>query len=153
MSIKYNEIDFQEIFQDLVKVCKTERVCGKCGGLECLVGYSKDCIAVCRLNETAYVEDGIKNIPHRDIEGGYDEYDTLYAISHLLSQCHSCKEAHDENCIINVVRSCLEMIEFGKEQGYEGTPLQYVLRLSEIDKKKSDIVLTEYQKKKEAGVL
>jgi hypothetical protein len=153
MCIDYNEINFQEIFQDLVKVCKTERICGKCDGIECLVGYSQDCIAICRLNEKAYVENGIQNMPRYDEKGGFDEYETLFAISHLLTQCRSCKEAHNENCIINVIRSCLEVIEFGKMQRYEGTPLQYILRLAEIDKKKSDMVLREYQKNREAGGL
>jgi hypothetical protein len=148
MGIRYDEINLQEIFQDLGTVCKTERACGHCAGPACLVGYSKECAANCRKKKVTYVEDGVANIPPSDIRGGYDEYDVLHAISHLLVQCRSCKETHYDNCIINVIRNCLEVIEFGEELDYEGTSLQYMMKVSQLNPEKGAVIMEEYQKKK-----
>ena len=42
-----------------------------------------------------------------------------------------CKEDHVENCIINVIRNCYEVGLFGDVRPYEGSTLQYVMRLKE----------------------
>lgn len=53
---------------------------------------------------------------------------------HLLEYCSSynrkdCKEDHVEDCIINVIRNCYEVGLFGEVQPYEGSALQYLMRL------------------------
>lgn len=149
MGITKEELNLMEIFTDLGNICQTEAVCQKCAGRGCLVGYSKDCAAKCRISETTYVADGFDEIPPADIRGGYDEYDVLHAISHLLLQCRSCKADHFENCIINIVRSCMEVIEFGEEQIYEGDPLSYMMKIRELDSQKADIIAEEYRLEKE----
>lgn len=149
MAVTKEELNLQEIFEDLGNICKTEKVCGKCAGKECLVGYSKVCAAKCRTSELTYVMEGMKNIPPADIRGGYDEYNVLHAISHLLLQCRSCKENHFENCIINVIRSSLEVLEFGEEQAYEGNPLSYMIKLQQLDGEKAAIIAEEYNVAKE----
>ena len=144
MGITKEELDLMQIFKDLGNICQTEAVCKKCAGRGCLVGYSKDCAAQCRVKNVTFVEDGFEEIPPCDIRGGYDEFEVLHAMAHLLLQCRSCKKDHFENCIINIVRSCLEVIEFGEEQIYEGDPLSYMVKLRGLDPQKADIVAEEY---------
>ena len=95
-----------------------------------------------------YVFEGQKNMPQYDIRGGYDEFETLHGIAHLLSQCRSCKSGHFDNCIINVVRNCLEVIEFGEEQEFDGEVLPYLMRMGQKNPSKGAIILEEYQNKK-----
>lgn len=153
MAVTREELDLQEIFQDLGKICLTEAKCTKCADRGCLIGYSKDCAAKSRINKQTFVEDGFAEIPPFDIRGGYDEYDTLYGIAHLLVQCRSCKQDHFENCIINIIRTCLERIEFSEEQAYEGDVLTYLSQIQNIDAEKAHIIAEEYtmhkDKKKE----
>ena len=74
----------------------------------------------------------------------YDEYDVLHAIAHLLYQCRGCMEDHYDDCLINVVRSALEVIEFGEEQSYEGDPISYMFKIAGIDADKANIIRREY---------
>lgn len=149
MAITKEELNLLQIFSDLGRICQTEAVCRKCAGRACLVGYSKDCAASCRVKEVTYVDKGFAEIPPADIRGGYDEFEVLHAIAHLLLQCRSCKKDHYEDCIINVVRSCLEVIEFGEEQVYEGDPLSYMMKIRDLDEQKADIIAEEYRLEKE----
>lgn len=153
MAITKEELNLIEIFKDLGNICQTEAVCGKCSGPYCLVGYSKECAAACRIKKQTFVDNGYENIPPSDIRGGYDEFEVLHAISHLLLQCRSCKQDHYENCVINVIRSCLEVIEFGDEQIYEGDPLSYMIKIANLDTHKGDIMREEYMAKKERDYL
>ena len=149
MAIPKEEINLIEIFKDLAKICKTEHVCGYCAEECCLVGYSRQCTAQCRIKSQTYVTDGFANIPPNDIRGGYDEFAVLHMISHLLLQCRSCKQDHYDNCIINLVRSCMEVIEFGEEQIYEGDPLSYMIKIACLNSEKGAIIRDEYVEAKE----
>lgn len=148
MAITYDQLNAQEILDDLERICKTEEVCGGCAGKECLIGYSKICTRICQRDKVTYVFEGQKNMPQYDIRGGYDEYETLHGIAHLLAQCRSCKSGHFDNCIINVVRNCLEVIEFGEEQEFDGDVLPYLMRMGQKDGNKGAIILEEYKNKK-----
>lgn len=149
MGVTKEELNLLELFKDLGSICLTEEVCHKCAGVNCLVGFSKDCAAKCRINNQTFVKDGFENIPPSDIRGGYDEYNVLYAISHLLTQCRSCKNDHYDDCIINIIRSCLEVIEFGDVQGYEGDVLSYMLKLRDKKADKADLIAEEYRNHRE----
>lgn len=144
MAIAFEDINLIEIFKDLGKICKTEKVCGSCAQRDCLIGYSRNVTADCRIAKTTHVPNGYANIPPSDIRGGYDEFRVLYAIAHLLYQCRACQGEHYDDCLINVVRSALEVIEFGEEQGYEGDPITYMFKIAGINSDKADIIRREY---------
>lgn len=148
MSLKFQELDLMEIFKDIGMICKTESVCQKCSDKECLIGYARNSAAICRKDGVTYVPNGVEKMPLRDIRGGYDEYNCLHAISHLLLQCKSCKKDHYDNCIISVIRNCLEMIEYGETRKYEGSPLEYMMEISKLDAQKANIIAKEYQNRK-----
>ena len=148
MAITKDELNLIEIFKDLGNICKTEAACGQCAEKHCLVGYSKLCTAQCRIKKQTFVPNGYEEIPPSDIRGGYDEFAVLHAISHLLLQCRSCKQDHYDNCIINLVRSCMEVIEFGEEQIYEGDPLSYMVKIAGLDAEKAAIIRDEYAEAK-----
>ena len=144
MAIMIDEINLLEIFKDLGKVCKTPSVCGQCAEKECLVGYARNATAECRLSKRTGIVNGFENIPPCDIRGGYDEDNVLNVIAHLLVQCKSCKEEHYDNCLINIVRSSMEVIEFGEEQNYTGNVIEYLMSISRKYPVKADIIKEEY---------
>ena len=153
MAITKEELNLIEIFKDLGNICKTEAACGQCAEKHCLVGYSKICTAQCRIKKQTYVTNGYEEIPPSDIRGGYDEFAVLHTIAHLLLQCRCCKCDHFDNCVINLVRSCMEVIEFGEEQIYEGDPLSYMIKIANIDSEKAAIIRDEYVAAKERKYL
>lgn len=148
MAITYEQLNGEEILEDLDNICKTPEVCGSCAGPECLIGYARICTENCMRDEVTYVYEGQKNMPQYDIRGGYDEYETLHGIAHLLAQCRSCKSGHFDNCIINVVRNCLEVIEYGEEQEFDGEVLPYLMRIGKMDPNRASIIMKEYHFKK-----
>lgn len=152
MAISKENINLQEIFQDLGKICLTEAHCQKCAEKGCLIGYSKECAAQCRIKQQTFVEDGFAQIPPADIRGGYDEYEVLHATAHLLLQCRSCKQDHFENCVINIIRSCFEVIEYGDEQIYEGDVLSYMMKIHKLYPEKAAIIAEEYSRAKEEKI-
>ena len=149
MSVSIEDLDLNAIQKELGNICLTEARCGKCAGKDCLIGYSQICTALCRREKQTYVPNGFDQIPPSDIRGGYDEYDVLHAIAHILMQCRSCKSDHFENCIINIIRSCYEVIEFGSEQEYEGDVVTYMMKLHNLNPEKASIIATEYSRRKE----
>lgn len=90
MAILIDELNLFEIFKDLGKICKTPNVCGNCADKSCLIGYARSGAAECRITKHTGIIDGFENIPLY-VRGGYDEYDALHAIAHLLVQCKDCE--------------------------------------------------------------
>lgn len=124
-------IDFGKMFFDIGNMCMTENVCGKCQGKGCFVGYARELIGEGRREDKDTIPGGYESIPHTDVKGGYDKVFTLDAIAHTLLQCKSCKENHYDDCLVNIVRSCYEIIAFGDGQSYEGSTFQYLIALQE----------------------
>lgn len=125
MAVLYNEVNFNKLINSLGKCCLTENACGSCKKSKCLIGYSKECLIGCLKNQVTYVMDGQANIPLADGKV-YDNHDLVDAISDTLMQCKNCKENHFENCIINVLRNCYEILLFGEIQEYKGSTLLYI---------------------------
>lgn len=61
------------------------------------------------INKVTYVMDGMKNIPVTDVRI-YDKGNIANGIVDILKTCKNCKENHFENCIVNILRSCYEVV-------------------------------------------
>ncbi|AWZ48527.1 hypothetical protein C3495_06720 [Clostridiaceae bacterium 14S0207] len=143
MGIANNEINFNSIIKNLGNSCLTEERCNTCNKEKCLIGYSKKCINGCFKNDVTYVESGFENIPSIDTKI-YEQQDIIAGISDILKQCRSCKENHYDNCIINVLRSCYEIILFGEHQEYSGSALVYLNKIKDINEEIGDKIFQQY---------
>lgn len=141
--------DLEEMTDDLDKICHEYSRHEECIGSKCLIGYARQTVDYCREKEKDRVRDAYDKIPMYDLRGGYDEYDILHALAHIVNQCHSCRKDHSDECILNIVRSCYEVIELGEEQKYEGSPLEYLMKIKGLDAQKAAIVAEEYARHKE----
>ncbi|MEG0295212.1 MAG: hypothetical protein RR620_00755 [Clostridium sp.] len=130
MAISYNEINFNNLIGKVGTCCLTEDVCGTCKKSDCLIGYSKECVSGCLRNKVAYVMDGQERIPLADGKI-YEKEDLVDAISDTLIQCKSCKEEHFDNCIINVLRNCYEVLLFGDIKEFKGSTFLYLTQVKE----------------------
>lgn len=143
------KLNYIKMFQDTAQVCMTENVCGKCMEKECFVGYARDAISQGMKKDTDTLTGGFEEIPHGDAKGGYDPEDTYDAIAHCMLQCKSCKENHYEDCLINIVRSCFEVIAFGDFQKYEGSTFMYLTELQKKYPDAANIIAKEFMEPKE----
>ena len=75
----------------------------------------------------------------------YDEAELENAIAHLLKECKDCREDHTEDCIINVIRNCLEVSLFGDLHPYEGSALQYLMYLQSAFPEKAVLIADIYK--------
>ncbi len=116
------------VLDDLENCCRNESVCGQCQGDECTIGYAKHCIRNYQKTPKKEVPDGTEHIPTMDFKV-FDETELETAIAHILKECKDCREDHTEDCIINVIRNCLEVGLFGDVHAYEGSALQYLMYL------------------------
>lgn len=116
------------VWEDLENCCRSEDVCVRCQKEECIIGYAKQCVREYQNEPKKEVPDGTDRIPTMDCKV-FEEADLETAIAHILKECKDCKEDHVEDCIINVIRNCYEVGLFGDVQPYEGSTLQYVMRL------------------------
>lgn len=113
---------------DLENCCRSEAMCGQCQNEACIIGFAKQCVKEYQKEPKKEVPNGVERIPTMDCKV-FEQVDLEIAIAHILKECKDCKEDHVENCIINVIRNCYEVGLFGDVQPYEGSTLQYVMRL------------------------
>ncbi|KQB78577.1 hypothetical protein AK964_07855 [Clostridium butyricum] len=142
MGIEFEASNFSKVADKLHGCCLSEDVCGSCEANNCLIKYGKDCIKYCMINKVSGVLDGYKNIPLMDTKV-YDELMVIEGIADILKTCKNCSENHYENCIINILRNCYEIILTGHEQEYKGSTLLYLSELKENNPELSDKILQD----------
>lgn len=147
MHITANEKDFDfiKMFYDIRQMCLTEDVCGTCKDMECLVGFARNMIGKAKKMDSDKIPGAHKELPLVDLKGSYDPYTTMEAIAHSLQQCRSCKEAHNPDCLVNLIRSCYEIILLGNERPYTGSTFAYLTKLAEIEPEKAAYISQVYQ--------
>lgn len=143
MAVEFKDVNFSKLVDKLSPCCLSKDVCGTCERNTCLVGYGTECIKNCMINKVTYVMDGMKNIPVTDLRI-YDKGNISNGIVDILKTCKSCRENHFENCIVNVLRSCYEVILFGEEKEYKGSALVYLNELKGYNSEIADQLFQKY---------
>lgn len=118
-------INYEGLIEKIGQCCLTENSCGVCQKSSCLIGYCKQTLLGCLKQNSDFVDDGMVNIPYDDVRI-YDTETIINALAHLLHECRNCNVYHDEECIINVVRSTFEIILLGEANDYNGSTLLYL---------------------------
>lgn len=131
------------VLSDLENCCKREVSCGQCQKTACIIGYARQCVMDYQKEPRKEVPGGVENIPVMDFKA-FEQTDLEIAIAHILKECKDCKEDHVEDCIINVIRNCYEVGLLGDVQPYEGSTLQYLMRLKEEFPEKSERIASAY---------
>lgn len=142
MAILYNEVNYNNLIKNVGESCLSIASCGECKLDKCLIGYSKICITNSLKDKVTYVMDGQSNIPSSDGKI-YDRGHLTDSISDLLKQCKSCDKDHFENCLINVLRNCYEILLFGDIQPYKGSTLLYLNNIKNVNSDIANEILSK----------
>lgn len=143
MGVLYTDVNYNLLLEDIEKNCLKEEVCGPCHKEDCLIGYTKKCVKDSLKSKMTFVESGVKNIPH-DMRAFQNER-ALDAVAHILRQCKSCEEDHFEDCLVNVIRSCYEVMTLGEAQAYKGSIFLYLSSIQETFPEEAARILKEFQ--------
>ena len=126
-------INFNVLIDSLSNCCLGKSICGKCENEKCLIGYCKKVIVISLKENKTVIEEKLNQIPFSDFKI-FDQVATKEAIGTILVQCKNCDLKHDEDCVINLLRSSCEVIIFGNFQEYNGNSINYIKSISKINK-------------------
>ncbi|CDI49982.1 hypothetical protein [Clostridium tetani] len=141
-------IDYNSLISTIGRCCLTEEVCGSCSHEKCLIGYCNKNLLTCIKSDDEFVDGEIDNLPILDTKI-FDKDLVTDAIGFTLNECKNCNAYHDEDCIINLVRSACEIILIGDNLDYNGSTLLYLNHIKSIDEGLSKKIHNSYLKYKE----
>ncbi len=137
-------IDFNGLIQETGKCCLSEESCGTCKKEACLVGYCKQSLLSAFKQQDEFIDEGMDYIPYEDIKM-YDEERLINTIAFILNQCKNCQLYHDDDCIINIIRSSIEVALLGDYVDYKGSTLMYFTDLGNKNKEISQKVYSAFK--------
>lgn len=144
MEAAKDEFSISSIRKAVQGCCRTSQECGPCQGKNCLVGFAKIVSDYAGLKKTLNIPNGIKMVPSADFKT-YTPEDVAMAIAVINTECKNCMDSHEDNCVINVTRSALEVCLFGQHFSFQGNPLMYMMKLSEVDSQHGAMVMNAYR--------
>ncbi|WP_026475715.1 hypothetical protein [Alkaliphilus transvaalensis] len=142
-----NEINYNALINEITKCCFTENACGSCNREICLVGYCKKSLITALKENTQFIDGGMEGIPYTDTKV-YEEEDLIETIGFILNQCRNCQLYHDEDCVINIIRSSMEVGLLGESQEYGGSSLVYLSDMHKVNPDIADRLLVAFKNKK-----
>ncbi len=141
-------IDFYKIDKEIQNCCKTTATCTKCSNNACLIGFSKNTLKFYFESQNTILSHGMEHVPKEDFKV-YNNQDLIDAIVEILLQCKQCNEEHQRDCVINIIRVCLETALFGKNMGkYEGNSLSYIIRVIDFNPDIGNEIMIRYKEAK-----
>jgi len=133
--------------KDAVQRCCQEKECVACRGKECLIGFAKLVSEYAGMKKALSIPNGLKMVPTGDFKV-YETDDVAFALAMINYECKNCQDNHDDNCVINIMRSSLEVALLGEHSGFTGNPLMYVMNLSRVNPELGEKVMTAYRQLK-----
>ena len=141
MSEQLNVVGIKEA---LAVCCKGESECSSCQGKACLIGFAKLVADYANAKKTLAIPNGIKMVPVSDFKN-YESDDVARALAIINVECKSCMDNHDDNCVINIIRSSLEVSLFGQYIDFAGNPLNYLVQLVNLSAENGNKVMLAYR--------
>lgn len=136
---------YKRVGENLKKICEECKFNGtsQCIPSRCIIGFASNAIRTAKIKGQQTIEDGTKLIPQDDMKV-YDENLIAKSIASVCALCKECKENHDENCIVSLVRRSLENTHLKEDIIYPGNILMYLVNVAEQDRAFSEKIRNEY---------
>lgn len=128
--------------------CRGEENCDTCSGKNCLVGFAKIVSNYADLKKLLTIPGGIKLVPINDFKV-YEADDLVRTLAVINLECKNCMDNHDENCVVNIMRSSIEIALLGQSVEFSGGALNYIMSLSKINSELGSKVMEKYNELKD----
>lgn len=126
------QINVTSIKSAVEQCCRGEGECSSCKGKECLMGFAKLVSDYAGVKKALSIPNGLKMVPSGDFKV-YESDEVASALAVINHECKNCMDNHDDNCVINIIRSSLEVALMGEHIQFTGNPLAYMMALSQIN--------------------
>lgn len=137
------ELNIPSIKSYLESCCHSEVNCGSCVGKQCLVGFAKIISDYAAIKKTLTIPNGIKMVPFQDFKV-YETNNVAMALAAINLECKNCMDNHDDNCVVNIIRSSLEVALLGQYVDFSGNPLSYLMSLIQRNDEVGKQVMAHY---------
>lgn len=117
--------------------------CDTCAGKECLIGFAKIVSDYATAKKTLTIPNGIKMVPLHDFKT-YELHNVAKALAAINIECKNCMDSHDDNCVVNILRSSLEVALTGQHIDFIGNPLSYIMALTQVNSELGNEVMQHY---------
>ncbi|MBC9785607.1 hypothetical protein H1S01_14025 [Heliobacterium chlorum] len=145
--IAENEINLQEIHEKLNNLCLDGEVCSNCEKNKCLIFFAKKVASYVLTKKVTTIRQGMAMIPNHDLKT-YSEDDMIETLAMVLQQCKDCRDNHDDDCTINLIRTCMEYALFGDKLPYQGSVTLYLLEAQKSNGRVGDTLKAKYLNRK-----
>ena len=135
--------NYDKLIEEVILLL-SEEYCGTCINKR-VCWYCEQVLLTALKNNNEFIQDGIEHIPYSDTKL-YDDETLIQAIALILNECRNCQLYHDEECVINIIRSCLEIPLLGDYIDYRGSVLMYFMDLNNKNKEISQRIHEEFNK-------
>lgn len=139
-------IDYDKLLGELEKCCESCDLYGsdRCIESGCLVGFAKKSVKYGKIKNSLSIPGAENLIPGEDFKV-YDKEGVSGAIAETCRQCRQCWDNHTEDCIIALVRKCLELTTLEDNIVYPGSVVAYIMELKKRDQNLADMVHKKLQ--------
>ena len=128
MSVRHN-INVDDIKKAVENCC---RACTTCQGKNCQVGFAKIMSCYAGLKQRLSIPQGINMVPSGDNKV-YNIDRVANALAVINYECRNCMDNHEDNCVVNIARSAMEVTLFGEHVEFCGNSQEYMQKLSQLN--------------------
>jgi hypothetical protein len=140
------KVDFTNLKRQVGSCCLQSEGCLRCDDGNCCINNAKRTIALFEQKRLRVIANGMETIPSFDTKV-YHNIQVVDAVAESLLLCKQCKENHEKDCVINVIRASLERVLFGDNiEDYKGTILQHIMELRMANEEMADSIMNAYNK-------
>ncbi|MTI86020.1 MAG: hypothetical protein FH756_19510 [Firmicutes bacterium] len=130
MSAYFNLNALEKLLNDICRKCDQDAQ--KCNKATCLAGFALWAVKFVEKKNNPVIPGASGYIPMSDFKPYYAD-DTMPAVAETCLRCKECRDNHTDDCIIALVRHCLELALWGEQLSYPGSVFQYMALLKERD--------------------
>ncbi|HHW45220.1 MAG TPA: hypothetical protein GXX25_15710 [Desulfotomaculum sp.] len=125
------EVDLAAMDASLEKICqRCDYVESGCRPDNCLVGFARKVLKFARQKNVLDIPGAVKLIPQHDFKP-YEQEVVAAGLAETCRQCRECRDNHSPDCVIALVRTCLENAILTENIDYPGSVFLYLARIKE----------------------
>ena len=137
------ELNMSYVKEVVESCCRGEAVCEACMGKNCLIGFAKIVSDYATVKKKLVIPNGLTLVPTQDFKV-YENDDIACALAAINLECKNCMDNHDDNCVINITRSSLEIALLWQHVEFTGSSLAYIMTLTQISPELGNQVMQQY---------
>lgn len=142
------EVNLDALKEPLNKICTAcdYNDTTECNEPACLIGFARKVLEFAAHKGVLDIPGAADLMPKDDFKPYYPE-NVAPALAETCKQCRECRENHSDDCIIALVRNCLENTILQENIPYPGSVFMYLAKIKEQSSEVAALIAEQLQKK------